>query len=65
VWNDEVSTELIYSSYLQFVKQRHERRTLDRSSILKFLCDMGVEKSRTRNLITGERQSSDGRGLGG
>lgn len=60
VWHSDVSTELLYASYCQYVQQRHERFE-QRSTVLRFLIDdLKYAKKRVRNLITGERMTKQG-----
>lgn len=59
-WQDDASTELLYASYCQYVSKRHERWE-QRGTIVRFLCgDLKCQKTRVRNLITGERMTRQG-----
>jgi hypothetical protein len=52
-WHDTVTTELLFASYLEFVKGRHERFPLSRETVGKFLRKFG-EPANIRNAVVGE-----------
>lgn len=59
-WQDDASTELLYASYCQYVSKRRERFE-QRGTIVRFLCgDLKCQKTRVRNLITGEHMTRQG-----
>lgn len=58
VWHSDVSTELLYASYRQYVRERRERME-QRGTVFKFLCEiLRCQRTRVRNLIIGERMGS-------
>jgi hypothetical protein len=54
-WIDPISMELLYKSYLEHARTRHERHPLSREALGKFLISVGGEGTRGRNLVIGEQ----------
>jgi len=50
-WMKSVSTELLYKSYLEFAKSRHERRPLSRAELGKFFHRLGATSWRPRGFV--------------
>src|SRR5262249_32899894 len=52
-WHDEVATELLFASYQEFAKSRHDRFALSREALGKFLKKLGTP-CRPCSLVVGE-----------
>jgi hypothetical protein len=52
-WHDSVATELLFASYQEFAKSRHERLPLSREAVGKFLRKFG-EPADMRTAVVGE-----------
>lgn len=58
VWHIDVTTELLYASYRQYVRERRERME-QRGTVLRFFTDtLQCHKTRVRNLVIGERMTA-------
>ncbi len=53
-WREDVSTELLFASYMEFAKERGERHPMSRETIGRFLVKMGCNPKRLRNSPVGE-----------
>jgi hypothetical protein len=54
-WMDPVTTELLYASYREDVKGRHERHPLSREMFGRFMLEVGGRACRPQSAIVGER----------
>jgi hypothetical protein len=62
-WDEVVSTELLYASYLEFAASKHDRRPLNRVHFGRFMRRMGNEPTRPkRGMIVGEHLTDTGTG---
>jgi hypothetical protein len=53
-WHDPVSTELLYKSYEEHARARHERNPLSRGMLGRFLAGVGGKTTRPEKLVIGE-----------
>src|SRR4051794_35185982 len=53
-WHEEISTELLFNSYLDFADRRRERHPLGRENIGRFLVKMGCKAIRPEKGVVGE-----------
>jgi hypothetical protein len=53
-WEAEVSTELLYASYLEFAREKRERHTLSRESFGRLMVRLGAENKRLNRRPIGE-----------
>jgi hypothetical protein len=63
-WIDPISMDLLYASYLEHARLRHERHPLSREDLGKFLTSVGGEGKRLRNLVIGEHMTDVDTGNG-
>ncbi len=63
-WREVVSMELLFASYREFARDRHERRPLSREDFGKFMKRMGGTPSRPQRGITGEHLTDEPTALG-
>ena len=64
-WCEEASTELLFASYIEFAKERHERHPMSRETIGRFLVRMGLRPKRLANAPVGEHSVESISGYGG
>lgn len=54
-WHDTVTTEVLFRSYTDYARARHERHPLARPEFGKFMIGMGAKFVRSRGGVVGER----------
>ena len=64
-WDETVTTELLYKSYLSFSKERHERRPVSREWFGRYMVKQGGISKRPDSGVTGERLGSEANSFGG
>jgi hypothetical protein len=64
-WREVVSTALLYSSYLVFAKERHERRPMSREWFGRYMRSQGAKAIRPLAGATGEHVGSEANSFGG
>lgn len=64
-WHDKVTTELLFTSYVEFAKTRSERRLLARETLGRFMVSMGCRLVQWRNGIVGEHLTDEKNIYGG
>ena len=55
-WIDPISMDLLYASYQEFAREKHERRALSRDDLGKFMVNVRATPTRRRTLIVGEHR---------
>lgn len=58
-WHEEVSTELLFASYLEFAEHRRERQILSRETMGRFMKKMGAKSERLSKAPVGEHLADD------
>ena len=53
-WEEKVSTELLFASYMEFATARHERHPMSRETLGRLLVRMGCESRRFKDHPVGE-----------
>jgi hypothetical protein len=53
-WHEEASTELLYTSYVEFAERKHERHLLSREQFGRFMISLGCSPKRLFNAVIGE-----------
>lgn len=53
-WHEEVSTELLYASYLEYAERKRERHSLTREYFGRFMLSLGAKPKRLANVAIGE-----------
>ncbi|MCB8877599.1 primase-helicase family protein [Acidisoma silvae] len=64
-WHDVISTELLFASYAEFAKERHERRPMTREQFGHFMRRMGGNPVRPRKGFGGEHIVDETNAFGG
>jgi hypothetical protein len=64
-WHETIATDLLYASYTDFAKEKHERHVLSRESFGRFMISMSGKPTRRRGLITGEHITDVDNAFGG
>jgi len=53
-WHEEVTTELLFSSYVEHAERRRERHPLTRETFGRFMVSLGAAQKRLQDAATGE-----------
>jgi hypothetical protein len=53
-WHQEVTTEVLFASYGEYAKARHERHPMAREAFGRFMVSMGGAYTQPRNAVVGE-----------
>lgn len=53
-WHEEIATELLYASYVEFAERRRERHPLTREQFGRFMVSLGAKPARPRDMVIGE-----------
>ncbi len=64
-WLEEISTELLFASYIEFAERRHERHLLSREMLGRFMRKMGARPKRLGLAPVGEHLTDEPSPFGG
>jgi hypothetical protein len=64
-WHDEVATEVLYASYIDYTRRVRERHPLNREHFGKKIVSFGAKSTRPRNMVVGEHPADVANVYGG
>ena len=53
-WHEEIATELLYASYMEFAERRRERHPMGRETFGRFMVTLGAKPKRMSEAMVGE-----------